>query len=467
MAGCGFNFVGAVFCPGDALAIPKNEIGRRPGPMKMCVEIRSQRAWRIALAAMALALTAVSPAHAAPFRQLPETPVIPPSITYPAERDILQADLDRVKASISEYNGRLAEYRRDCDQRLLTNAATKRECSSFAQGLHREASRLQVAINALRNRFSVIERGARQRRHATDPALRAAATGALRDNRPGLVAEALAAGDGSWDSVLDHVKAMRDRGAGDPAVRDVYAYLTGIHSGRLAADTLENEYYKYGVRRSLAGDYWSATLAFAQAARDTPGDRRVFESFATAAGRQHAAPACITSGRCVSGNVAEWAKRFGTGHDGALKQVDAAYQKETLDPKTTGVFRILKAIAVYAAKKETEPAAESTRKIAIREMARQALAAARGGDRFDAVRRYIRLWELTEPDRAAVFLVRYAETSGSAEARAMSEIRPRPSAPPANRREYLERLRQAFTQGDNASPFSGALTRAQIIRLQR
>jgi hypothetical protein len=435
--------------------------------MKMSVERRPQRASRIALAAIAVVLTAISGAGAAPFRQLPEPPMIPPSITYPAERDILQADLDRVTASIREYNRGLADYRRDCDQRLLTNAARKRECSSLAQGLHRESSRLRAAINALRNRFSAIERGARQRRQATDPALSAAATGALRDSRPGLIAEALAAGDGSWKSVLDHVKAMRDRGAGDPAIRGVYAYLTGIHSGGLAADMLENEYYKYGVRRALSGDYWSATLAFAQAARDTPDDRRVFESFATAAGRQHAAPACAISGRCVSGNVTEWVKRFGTGHERALEQAEAAYQKEMLDPKTAGVFRILKAIAVYAAKKETAPSAETMRKIAVREMARQALVAARGGNRFDAVQRYIRLWELTEPDRAAVFLVRYAETSGSAEARAMSEIRPRPSAPTANGREYLERLRQAFTQGDNASPFSGALTRAQIIRLQR
>lgn len=435
--------------------------------MKMFVETRPQRTWRIALAAMAVVLTAAAAAGAAPFRQLPEPPMIPPSITFPAERDILQADLDRVTGSIREYKGELTEYRRNCDQRLQTNAARKRQCSSLAQGLHRETSRLRAAIDELRNRFSAIERGARQRRQATDPALSTAATAMSRDNRSGLVAEALAAGDGSWKSVLDHVKAMRDRGAGDPAIRGVYAYLNGIHSGGLAADMLENEYYKYGVRRALSGDYWSATLAFAQAARDTPDDRRVFESFATAAGRQHAEPACAVSGRCVSGNVAEWVNRFGTGHDRALDQADAAHQKEALDPRTASVFRILKAIAVYAAKKETGPSAEPTRKIAIREMARQALEAARGGDWFDAVQRYIRLWELTEPDRAPVFLIRYAETSGSAEARAMTEIRPRSLAPSVNSREYLERLRQAFMQGDNASPFSGALTQAQIIRLQR
>jgi hypothetical protein len=100
-------------------------------------------------------------------------------------------------------------------------------------------------------------------------------------------------------------------------------------------------------------------------------------------------------------------------------------------------------------------------------MARSALAAAQGGDRYDAVQRYFRLWELIEPDRAAVFLFRYAQTSGAAEARAIYAVNPRSSTPSENDREYLDMLRQAYAHGDDASPFSGALTQAQIIRLQR
>ena len=435
--------------------------------MRMFFEIFPKRGSHILLAAIAVVLTTVSASGAAQFRQLPELPMIPPSITFPAEREILQADLDRVKETMRTYDVRMIEYRRECDQRLVTNASRKRQCSYLAQGLHRDSSRLRATINALRNRFTAIERGVMQQRPSSDPAMRNVVAVASRDKRPKLIADALAAGDGSWGGVLAHVKLMMSRGMGDPAVRDVSAYLIGLHSARLAADMLENEYYKHGVRRAISGDHWSATLAFGRAARDTPDDRRVFESFADAAGRQHAEPACATSGRCITGNVADWAKRFGEGHDRALKRIDAAYQKGKLDPKTAGVFRILMAVAVYAAKKEAEPGEGGAPTTEAREMARSALAAAQGGDRYDAVQRYCRLWELIEPDRTAVFLFRYAQTSGAAEARAMYAVNPRSSTPSENDREYLDMLRQAYAHGDDASPFSGALTQAQIIRLQR
>lgn len=415
------------------------------------------------LAGAAAVLFALPAAGAAQFRQVPPLPVIPPSITFPGERDILTADLERLKGRISKYESKRADYRRDCAQRLLSSAVRKRQCSSLAQEIHRDISRLRTAIVAMRNRFSAIEQNALQRPRSGVPA---AGVAVLPDKRPRLIAEALSTGGGSWRGVLDHVKSMLDRSAGDPAVRDVSAFLMGVHAGRIAADRLDNGYYKHGVRRALAGDHWSAALAFAQAARDTPGDLRVFESYADAAGRQHAGPACVKSDRCVSGNIAVWVKRFGRRHDQAMKQIVAAARKGTLNPQTDRLLKVLGAIAVYAAKKDVDEH-RSPEDAAFREMAGQALAAYGRGERQLAVDRYIRLWKLTEPGRAPLFLFRYAETSGIREAGAFLD-HDLPSARASRIDDaYLAALKEVFAAGDRASPFEGKLSQAQIIRLQR
>jgi hypothetical protein len=281
------------------------------------------------------------------------------------------------------------------------------------------------------------------------------------------MADALAAGDGSWKGLLAHVKSMVGRGAGDPAGRDVSAYLTGLYSGQMAADVLNDAYYKHGVRRARAGDHWSATLAFARAARDRPDDLRVFESFADAAGRQHAGPACIQSGRCVSGNVAQWAKRFGKKHEQALKKIIVAERKRKLSLNVAGTFRILRAAQVSAAKKEAGEVAYPPAGHPRDELAPQALAAARTGDWAEAVRLYIRLWKKTEPGRAGVFLARYAQASGAATAKELFDGNAYPLTRSKSDREYLDVLRQACAQGDDNGPFAGSLSQAQIIRLQR
>lgn len=415
----------------------------------------------------AIASSAIVPsAVAAQFRQLPMLPNIPPAITFPGERNILQADLDRLKARIKTYDGKRSDYRRECAQRLLSNAVRKRRCSFLAQEIHRDGSRLRTEIGALRNRFGTVERNALQRGQSGQsgrPVPGAATRTATDDKRPKMIADALAAGRGTWPGVLGHVKTMLGRGAGDPAVRDVSAYLTGIHSGRMAADRLDNGYYKHGIRRALSGDYWSAALAFAQAARDTLDDLRVFESFADAAGRQHAGPACRRSGRCVSGNMTVWAKRFGKRHVQPLRQLAAAGRKGKLDPAALRMLNILRAMTVYSAKKDGAPADDP----ALQAHAAQALAAYQNGDRLGTVTGYVQLWKASERGRAGLFLYRYGEASDSAAARSLLDF-DFPSVTALRIDDvYLSVLNDAFRKGGDASPFNGKLSQAQIIRLQR
>lgn len=414
------------------------------------------------LVVLAMLSVGIQAAGAAQFRQLPTLPMIPPSIIFPGERDILQADLDRLKRRIEAHDRKRVDYRRECAQRQLSNAVRKRRCSALAQEIHRSGSRLRTEIGALNNRFGTIERNALQRRQPGIAPSGAAARGSTPDKRPKLIADALSAA-GTWRGVLDHVKAMMDRSAGDPAVRDVSAYISGLHAGRIAADQLENQFYKHGVRRALARDHWSAALAFAQASRDTPDDLRVFASYADAAGRQHAGPACVRSGRCVSGNVALWAKRFGKRHEQSVRQIVAAGRKGKLDPGASRMLNILRAITVYAAKKDTDP----TEIAAQRELIARPLAAFDRDDRLAAITGYVQLWKAMERGRAGVFLSGYGKASGSVAVRGLHDV-DFPSATASRIDEgYLDVVKTAFGAGGEASPFTGKLSQSQIIRLQR
>jgi hypothetical protein len=431
--------------------------------MSIFPECLLKRSWLGIFVALVASSVNVPDAGAAQFRQLPALPMIPPSINFLGERDVLQADLDRSKDRIKIHVGKRSDYRRECGQRQLSNAVRKRRCSVLAQEIYRDASRLRTEIGALSNRFGTVQRNALQRRQSGFPVSGQTARAAGFDKRPKLIADAVSAGGGTWRGVLDHVKALMGRSAGDPAVRDVSAYLVGVHSGRMAADRMDNAYYKHGVRRALAGDNWSAALAFAQAAREIPGDLRFFESYADAAGRQHAAPACVTSGRCVSGNIAVWVKRFGKRHEQPVRQMVAAGQKGKLDPATLRVLNILKAISVYAAKKDADLASDPE----LRDIADQALAAYKKGDRLAAASGYVRLWKATERGRAGLFLNRYGETSGSAAARGFLD-HDFPSVTSARvDDDYLVVLEEAFKTTGDTSPFTGKLNWAQIIRLQR
>ena len=150
-----------------------------------------------------------------------------------------------------------------------------------------------------------------------------------------------------------------------------------------------------------------------------------------------------------------------------MKKIIVAERKRKLSLNVAGTFRVLRAAAVYAAKKEAGEVAYPPAGDPGDELAPQALAAARSGDWAEAVRLYVRLWEKTEPGRAGVFLARYAQASGAATAKALLDGNAYPPTSSKSDREYLDVLRRAYAQGDDNSPFAGSLSQAQIIRLQR
>lgn len=437
-----------------------------------------------ALAAVFTAVLSI-PAGAIQFRPVPSLPLLPPSITFPAERTVLKADLDSLAQRRQVLQRDRAAYNRECAPRLASSSSMRRYCSFRLQEVRRESSSLRVDINALRARFQAVEADALRRRHnfsVNRPGPTVNRSGKDKtDARVKYIRDALARETGGWQPVLAHVGRMAGRGAGNPALRDAAAYLRGMYDGRIAAEYFDNGYYKHGVRRWLVRDNWSAALSFARAARDNPDDHRVFASFADAAGRQHADPACTKSRRCVSGDIAGWAKGFGDRHVRAIRKLLAAAQRQSGAGRLAELRNLMGAIAIYAAKTAKDAAAGPLPD----DLLASTLVRARNGQSAAAFEGYIRIWqyEATKAiptaqsgsesdrkpgrDRAQMFFARYAAASGFREAR---KFVGEPSVAVGERASedgYLHRIRAAFRAESPGNPFSGALTQAQIIRLQR
>lgn len=417
---------------------------------------------RSLVAAGFLAVALLFPAMGAQFRQIPTLPVLPPAIDHPAERQMLQFDLDRLQRRGVALKESRKIYVRDCSQRL-TGGPRQRNCQVQLQEIRRESSRLRSDISSLRVRFQTLEANALRRRNSAPAALPGENRHRAADRRQSYVRQALSAGDGAWAKVLGDLKAKVARGPGDSALRDAAAYLDGMYRGRIAADRLDNAYYKHGVRRVLLRDYWSAALAFSRAARDDLGDERVYGSYADSVGRQHASPACINAGRCVAGKIAGWAARFGKPHERALRKLLSGERAGAAPDDFRRIVNILGAITVYAGRIDSTPAALGS----VREMADAALRKLKAGNGTEALTGYIRVWQAMEPRRANVFLAIYASAAGSPAARNFMDSHARAVPLPANDPAYLLKIRSAFEGDGSENPFLGALTHAQIIRLQR
>lgn len=412
-----------------------------------------------AFVAVAVTLTFMLPAHAVSFRPVPALPKMPPSVTVPAERQVLKEDRDRLRERRAALLERRAEYRRDCPDRLTTGSSRRRHCAFRLQEMHRQSARLRRDIGALRTRFRTIEENVMRRRHGAALPLPRRDPGAGGTARLAVISEFLATAGDDWKAVLELASKKAGQAAGNPVLRDAAAYLEGMHRGEIAADSFEDPHYKHGVRRWLAGDYWSAALSFARAARDNPDDTRVFVSFAKVAGRQHASPACVRAGRCVTGRIADWVSRFGKSHGRQITEVLRRVRRGGRTPAFVDSHRRLSAIAVFAAKSDTHYHPDP----AIQIMAADALTALRRGDGGTAMQRYVKVWERLSPRRAKLFLRGYDEGLGRPDALNGGQTVGGQAADSA----YLVRMREVLAARSEANPFSGALTQAQIIRLQR
>ena len=407
---------------------------------------------RILIAAACLALVDAVPGAAvaagpSAFRPIPALPQIPVEIENANERALMRAEIDRLAERARDLSAQQQVYDRDCAA-VAFNPSARRDCQFRLVDLRRDNSRFRTDVAAAEAWFRRVgEESARRR--MTDPAMRGAASQgqpAAPDRRLEIVRAAIGDAGESWAECLGRLRAEAAVRAGDAAARDALAYMEAMAEGTIAADALADNYYRHGVRRFLAGDDWSAALAFARAARDHADDLRVFDSYALAARRQHGLPACAESARCVGGDLAGWAKRFGEGQAMAAKALLAAADAKGADRATRAAVLRLRGAMIHAAKTDVPASPGGT----ARALALKAADAVRTRDWAAAADAWFEAWRAEDPDRSARFLALYG---GKA-----------PEAPAAG---SLAALRAALAGNAPGDPFSGALTQAQIILLQR
>ena len=402
------------------------------------------------IAAMLIVIAA--PVWSATFRQIPDVPTVPPAIEHPAERDLLVQDVEKLSARRQRLIDLRRSFASQCDQRRI-GGVMSRSCQFRQVEIRRDTSRFRTDVLALRDRLRRIEAGVQRRRLAGgDPT--SAAGPAAADRRFEIVRNALSVPGGTWHSVLSPFARQAARAAGDPAYRDAAAYLVGMHHGHLASMKLENPFYKHGVRRALAGDHWSAAVAFARAARDNPDDPLVYAAFAAAAGRQHASPACARAGRCVRGSLADWAARFGSGNRTLTQQLERNAARADATPGVRAAVRALMAVSVYG---DSGPATTAKRLVNSGHSTPDDL---RG-----AALNLLRTWAAGDAARARIFAARY-DAAGEPN-RVSSLLGYQPTRPKRLRDTYLAKLQAAFAAAGKANPFSGYLSREQLIGLQK
>ncbi|MEX2454399.1 MAG: hypothetical protein WD470_06830 [Rhodospirillaceae bacterium] len=400
-----------------------------------------------ALLLFVMAVSAVFPAQASSFRPLAPLPAIPVEVTDRNEVLLMQAELDRLAGLATELTAMRQLYDRDCTAFAFGGNA-RRDCQFRLVDMRRDTGRYNSAVDALDAWFQRVAAEAAIRRMDGSAGQAVGTADRATGRRLDYVREALAAGDGdgTWVASLAHLRTLRAGRAGDAALRDAAAYLEAMYRGAIAARDLANGYYRHGVHRFLMGDDWSAALAFARAARDDPGDLRVFASYALAVRRQHDSPACARGRHCVGGDVAAFAGRFGAGQADAAKRLVAFAAGDAAPDGLRAAVNRLRAAAIHAAKTELQPVAGDeamARAVAARDFVRS-------GDPASAAAAWEEAWHLAEPERAEMFFRLY---DGG-----------RPEAAGA---EDFAAVRTALADGSGADPFSGGLTQAQIIRLQR
>jgi len=110
--------------------------------------------------------------------------------------------------------------------------------------------------------------------------------------------DALEAGHGDWRKSIGFLRDKLKEKPGDKNLTDALNLVRGYYNGYLGAKEVSDNYYKYGVRQWLDGDFDGAARAFARACRENPDDTLLFKSFAHTLGLRDASGQCDGAYAC-------------------------------------------------------------------------------------------------------------------------------------------------------------------------
>lgn len=110
--------------------------------------------------------------------------------------------------------------------------------------------------------------------------------------------DALGAGHRDWETSIRYLKNRLADSPSEQHLKDALNLLRGYHAGYLGAKDTSDDYYKYGVRKWLDGDFDHAARSFARASRENPDDMLLLASFAHTLGLRDGSGRCQNNFQC-------------------------------------------------------------------------------------------------------------------------------------------------------------------------
>jgi tetratricopeptide (TPR) repeat protein len=297
-----------------------------------------------------------------------------------------------------------------------------------------------------------------------------------------------------WEGSIRYLENRLAESPDDIAVRDALNLLHGYYQGYLGAKNVADNYYRYGVRKWLAGDFDQAARSFARAVRENPADELVFRSFAHALGLRDGSGRCGSSGVCSHIEVPreQIAKEEGfiekMKHDLEKARADVAANPENLELRAT--FNYLEGYAGYndyldvALDRKPTPRDRKTWDII-----HQGLDKMGRDDFHGAWKDFSRAFAENKDDRQLLFVINYAKGLDAAR-RGKTENVPETLWDQRTNEAYdryieefqdeilaemmgqpptmkTSRLAQQLKNTDQENPFFGVLSREQIQGLKK
>jgi len=92
--------------------------------------------------------------------------------------------------------------------------------------------------------------------------------------------KSLEMGHQNWEISIMYLVNQLTKHPEDEDLRHALRYLRGLYIGYLSSKNVGDNYYKYGVRKWVEGDYDGAARAFAVAVRENPDDVSAYRTYA-------------------------------------------------------------------------------------------------------------------------------------------------------------------------------------------
>ncbi len=237
--------------------------------------------------------------------------------------------------------------------------------------------------------------------------------------RTHMLLDALEAGHGDWQKSIDFLLQRLSAAPGDRNLTTALNLVRGYYNGYLGAKEVADNYYRYGVRQWLSGDFDGAARAFARAYRENPDDTLLFKSFAHTLGLRDGSGKCKATYACSHIDIPHWSLvdelhiRAAMEHN--LAQARATVSANPSDRRLRANLDYLEGLSGYHDWLQQEPdqrqAALDGETLALTNTGLDRIGQ---GDYVGAFQAFAKAAERNKDDRGVLFAMSYARGLGAA-----------------------------------------------------